>query len=68
MVYVMMGAPGRKMKVKHGGRRKGACISMLSRTYPTKNLPVHLPYYLNRVSPLEDSLRGSLPGENMGPM
>ena len=36
--------------------------------YSTKNLPVHLPYYLKKVSPLEDRLRGSLPGENMGPM
>jgi len=63
-----MGAPGRVMEVKHGGRRKGAWISMLSTTYSTKNLPLHLPYYSKKVSPLEDRLRGSLPGEDMGPM
>jgi len=41
---------------------------MLFTNYSTKNLPVHLPYYLKKVSRLEDRLRGSLPGENMGPM
>jgi len=58
-----MGAPGRKMEVKHGGRRQGAWISMLSRTHSTKNIPVHLPYYPKQVSPLEDRLRDSLPGK-----
>jgi len=41
---------------------------MLSITHSTKNLPVHLPYYPKQVSPLEDRLRASLHGENMGPI
>ena len=63
-----MGAPGRGVEVGHGGRRKGAWISMLSTTDSTKNLPVHLPYYPRQVSPLKDRLRASLPGDNMGPI
>jgi len=63
-----MGAPGRGVEVRHRSRRQGAWISMLSTTYSSKNLPVHLPYYPRQVSPLKDRLRASLPAENMGPI
>jgi len=56
------------VEVRHGSRRQGAWISMLSTIYSSKNLPVHLPYYQRQVSPLKDRLRASLPGENMGPI
>lgn len=56
------------MKVSHRARRPGAWISISSVVHSAKYLPVHLPDYLKQVSPCEDSLRASLPGENMSPI
>jgi len=67
-IFHIDGYSRRGVEVRHGGRRQGAWTSMLSTTDSTKNLPVYLPYYPRQVSPLEDRLRASLPGENMGPI
>jgi hypothetical protein len=58
----------REVKVSHRARRQSAWLSILSAAHSAKDLPVHLPDYLKQVSPCEDSLRASLPGENMGPI